>query len=155
MKKFHLAYVRLFSIALVILMKTKNHGVLETLTKIQFHHETLTWQMSTHWQIGHFSFQWNWTWMWPRSLTLWFNSNFWIYVGSGILTQVGTSFRANIYSCVHRSRIESPILENDIPLMGKECEIRFFDLDSTLDQNWLSNPKLIFRVSIVSRTYHS
>ena len=37
--------------------------------------------------------------------------------------------------------IEPPLLDSHISLMGKECEIKFFDLNST---NRLSNPKLIF-----------
>ena len=36
-----LTHVRLFSIALTILIRTTNHGVLETLTKSQFHQTNL------------------------------------------------------------------------------------------------------------------
>ena len=41
MRKLYLTHIRPFPIALAILMKTKNHGLLETSTKNQFHHTNL------------------------------------------------------------------------------------------------------------------
>ena len=49
-------HIRLFPIALTILIGTKNLGVLETLIKIQFHHINLNLTNSnpwTNWQIFH------------------------------------------------------------------------------------------------------
>ena len=40
--------------------------------------------------------------------------------------------------------IESPILDCYIPLMGKECEFQFFDLDSTLEQKPTLEPNVDF-----------
>ena len=44
-----------------------------------------TWPILTNWQIF-ISMKLNLNMMWPRSTTLWFNFNFWIYVDSGIIT---------------------------------------------------------------------
>jgi len=40
--------------------------------------------------------------------------------------------------------IESPILDSHISLVGKECEIKFFDLDSTLEAKLTLEPKVDF-----------
>ena len=40
--------------------------------------------------------------------------------------------------------IESPILDSHIPLMGKECEFQFLDLDSTLESKLTLDPKVDF-----------
>ena len=51
--------------------------------------------------------------------------------------------------------IEPHLLDSHISLMGKECEIKIFLIwTQFLNQNQFSNPKLIFRVSIDSQTYH-
>ena len=41
-------------------------------------------------------------------------------------------------------KIESPILESHIPLMGKECEFQFLDLDSTLEPKLTLEPTVDF-----------
>ena len=51
--------------------------------------------------------------------------------------------------------IESPLLDSHISLMRKECEIKFFDLNSTLEPKLTLEPKVFFRVSNGSRTFHS
>ena len=40
--------------------------------------------------------------------------------------------------------MESPILDSHIPLMGKECEFQFLDLDSTLEPKLTLEPKVDF-----------
>ena len=40
--------------------------------------------------------------------------------------------------------IESPIVDSHISLMGKECEINFFDLDSTLEPKLTLESKVNF-----------
>ena len=40
--------------------------------------------------------------------------------------------------------IESPILDSQISLMGKECEFQFLDLDSTLEHKLTLEPKVDF-----------
>ena len=40
--------------------------------------------------------------------------------------------------------IKSPILDSHIPLMGKECEFQFFDLDLTLESKLTLEPKVDF-----------
>ena len=40
--------------------------------------------------------------------------------------------------------IESQILDNHIPLIGKECEFQFLDLDSTLEPKLTLEPKVDF-----------
>ena len=50
--------VRPFPIALAILIRTKNHGALETLTKSQFHHTNLNltnFKLWTNWQVFSFN----------------------------------------------------------------------------------------------------
>ena len=39
---------------------------------------------------------------------------------------------------------EPPILDSHIPLMGKECEFQFLDLDSTLESKLTLEPKVDF-----------
>ena len=93
MGKLYLTYFQSLLILLTILMK--NHGILEILTTIQFHHKTLNLTNTNHWRIGKFLFQWDWTWrrMWHRFSILWFSFTFWIYVDSGILTRFGPKSR--------------------------------------------------------------
>jgi len=53
-RKLYLTYFRPFPIALVILIGTKNHSILETSTKIQFYHITLNLTNTkplTNWQV--------------------------------------------------------------------------------------------------------
>ena len=40
--------------------------------------------------------------------------------------------------------IEAPLLDSHISLMGKECEIKFFDLNSTLEPKPTIEPKVEF-----------
>jgi len=40
--------------------------------------------------------------------------------------------------------IESPILDSHVPLMGKECEFQFLDLDSTLEPKLSLEPNVYF-----------
>ena len=40
--------------------------------------------------------------------------------------------------------IEPPLLDSHVLLMGKECEIKFFDLDSTLEPKLTLEPKIFF-----------
>ena len=40
--------------------------------------------------------------------------------------------------------IEPPLLDSYISLIGKECEIKFFDLDSTLESKPALEPKVDF-----------
>ena len=40
--------------------------------------------------------------------------------------------------------MESPILDNYISLMGKECEFHFLDLDSTFEPKLTLEPKVNF-----------
>ena len=40
--------------------------------------------------------------------------------------------------------MESPILDSHIPLMGKECEFQFLNLDSTLEPKLTLEPKVDF-----------
>ena len=46
--------------------------------------------------------------------------------------------------------IESPILDNHISLMGKECEFQFLDLDSSLEQKLTLEPKVDFPVLVLA-----
>ena len=124
-----------FPITLSISIGTKNHGVLETLTKIQFHHTNLNLtnlKFLTNWQAFH-SIDWTWMWMWPRFSTLWFSFKLWFYVDSDIFTQFGPISRANIDFRAYRSWNWTLILDSHIPLMGNECEFKFFDLEPTIE----------------------
>ena len=40
--------------------------------------------------------------------------------------------------------IESPIVDSHIPLMDHECELKFFDLDPSLEPNPTPEPKFDF-----------
>jgi len=42
--------------------------------------------------------------------------------------------------------IESLILDSHIPLMDHECELKFFDLEPTIEPKLLSNLNLIFPI---------
>ena len=79
--------------------------------------------------------------MWPRSPILWFNSNFWIYVDSGILIWFGPNFWANTDSHIYRFWYGSPILDSHIPLLGNKFEFQFFDLNQILGPNPTLEPK--------------
>ena len=63
---------------------------------------------------------------------------------SGILTQFGHIFRTKINSCTHKFKIEPPILGCHIPLMEKEYEFQFFDLDTTLEPKLTLEPNVDF-----------
>ena len=41
-------------------------------------------------------------------------------------------------------KIEAPILDSHIPLMGKECKYQFLNLDSTLEPKLTLEPKVNF-----------
>ena len=45
--------------------------------------------------------------------------------------------------------MKSPILDKHIPLMEKECEFHFLDLNSTLEPKLTLEPKIHFRESVL------
>ena len=141
---------------LAVLIGIKNHGVLETWTKIQFHHNNWAWLIPNLEQIGKFSFQenWTWIWMWPRSPTLWFNSNFWVYVDFSILTWFGCNSWTNIDSCTHRAWNWTTNLESH-SIDGKRTWISIFRFETN---SWTKTYSRVqswfFRVSISSQTFH-
>ena len=45
--------------------------------------------------------------------------------------------------------MESPILDSHIPLMGKEYEFQFLDLDSTIEPKLILEPKVDFPVLVL------
>ena len=158
MRKIYLTHILPFLIALTILIGTKNLGILKTLIKTQFHYTNLSLTNSkpwTNWQVFH-SMDWTWMWMWPRSPILWFSSHPRIYVDSGTLPNLDQFSEPTFIPVPIELEIESPILDSHIPLMEKECEFQFLDLDWTLELKLTLGPKVdFFRVSIGSRTYHS
>ena len=103
-----------------------------------------TWLISNHWQIEKFSFQWSWTWtwMWTRSLILWFSSKFRIIVDSGILLYLDPILELTLILIPIDLEHEPPILDSHIPLLRKECESQFFDLNSTIEPKPNSETKL-------------
>ena len=52
--------------------------------------------------------------------------------------------RVEIDSRIHDLETEPHILVSDIPLMGRECEFQFFDLDSTIEPILTLEPTLDF-----------
>ena len=104
MRKLYLTHVRPLPIALVILIKTKNHGVLKTLTKSQFHHINLNLtniNSLTKWQVF-ISMKLNLNMNVTPNYYFVINSNFWIYIDFGIITQFGLISRVNIDSRTYR-----------------------------------------------------
>jgi len=45
--------------------------------------------------------------------------------------------------------IESPVVDSHIPLMDHECELKFFDLDPSLEPNSTPEPKFDFFESVL------
>jgi len=127
------------------LIGTKNHGVLKTLIKIQFHRTNLNLTNPNFWQIDKFSLQWDltWLWMWTQFSTLWFSFKLWIYVDSVSLPNLDPISEPTLIPVLIDYEIESPIVDSHIPLMDQECELKFIDLDPTLELTRLSNLNLI------------
>ena len=128
-------------------MKTKNHGILKTLTKIQFHHKTLNLtniNPLTNWQVFIL-----------MRLNLIMNVNpmpnfvIQFFIFESILTPVFLPNLDQIAKPIFipvsiNLEIESLNLDSHIPLMEKEYEFQFFDLESTLESKSTLNIKLIF-----------
>ena len=69
---------------------------------------------------------------------------FWIYVDSGILTKLDPCPEPILIPVSIDFEIEPPLLDSYISLMGTECEIKFCDLDSTLEPKPTLEPKVDF-----------
>ena len=82
--------------------------------------------------------------MWPWPITLWFNFNFWIYVNSGILPKLDPFPEPTLIPISIDFESEPPLLDSHISLMGKEWEIKFFNLNSTLEPKLTLKPKVNF-----------
>ena len=139
-----------------ILIDTKNHGVLETSTKIQFHLIFLNLtniKQLTNWQVF-ISMKLNLKMNVNRPSILWFSSKFRINIDSSILTQFGPIFEPIIVLIPIDFEIEPPILESHISLMGKECDLQFFDSEPTFEPKLTLKSKLnLSHIGI--RTDHS
>ena len=127
-------------------MKTKNHGILNILIKIQFHHKTLNLtniNPLTYWQVF-ISVKLN------LNMNVTLIHNFMIIPKfESILTSVSLPkldpfFELTLILVSIDFEIEPPLLDSHISLMGKECEIEFFDLDSTLELKLTLEPKVDF-----------
>ena len=69
---------------------------------------------------------------------------FWIYVESDILNWFGLILEPTLIIVSIDLKTEPLILDSHIPLMEKECKIKFFDLDSTLEPKPTLEPKVDF-----------
>jgi len=144
MKKLSLSNLWLFLIFLAILMETKNHGILKTMIKIQFHHKFWTWPIPNHWQIGKFLFQWDWTWRWCDTNSQCCDS---VSLFKSTLTPVSLSDldpipKPTLIPIPIELKHEPPILDSQVPPLGNECELQSYDLDQTHELTLTLEPKL-------------
>ena len=144
MRKLYLTHFWPFLILLAILMK--NHGILEILTKIRFHHIILNLTNTnplTNWQVF-ISMSWTWRWMWHKFSILWFSSTFWIYADSDILTRFGPIPKPTLIPIPIELEHEPLILNSHIHCWEMNVNFNFMIWTKLMNQLWLSNLNLIW-----------
>jgi len=116
-------------------MKTKNHGILKTLIKIQFHHKTLNLtniNPLTNWQVSFNEIELD-NECEPDPQLCDSVSIFESMLTPVFLPNLDQFPQPTFIPISIDLEIESQILDSHIPLIGKECEFQFLDLDSTLE----------------------
>ena len=128
-------------------MKIKNHGILKTLIKIQFHHKTFEHDqyqpidklVSFHFNEIELEHECDSD---PQLCDL-------ISIFESMLTLVSLPKLdplpdPTLIPVSINFEIEPLLLDGHISLMGTECEIKFYDLDSTLEPKPTLEPKVDF-----------